>query len=212
MPSMPTISALLTAVMTLALATSSASLTTAPVAGALLIEGVFTGKALRIVVDAETSEAEVTLGDMRHFLDLDAGRAHRIEADGTLHAAALSAREAPPKAEIQPWGPGPAIAGHPSVYHVMRLGEEICGELLISPWMKSFVDPAVKALSMLERIEGEGGIKQTGLDGACGDLPFSSYATAGWPLMAGSIDRPIFKTEAISFNYTPSGDELTWTN
>ena len=210
MPSMPNVSILLTAVISLAFATSSAGLAIAPSAGALLIEGVLSGEALRILVDTEASEADVTLGDRRHFLDLDAKKAHRIGADGTLHAAELLAREAPPKPEIQPWGPGPSIAGHASVYHVMRLGDEICGELLISPWMKSFVDPAVEALSILERVEGEGGIKRTGLDGACGDLPFSSYAAAGWPLMAGSIDRPIFETMAISFNYMPSGDELTW--
>ena len=94
----------------------------------------------------------------------------------------------------------------------MLLDNEICGELLVSPWMKPFVDPAVQALSILERVEGEGDIKETGLEGACGELPFSSYAMAGWPLMAGSVDQPIFKTEAISFDYTPRGDELSWTD
>lgn len=209
---MPTVSSLLAAVITLVLATSSAGLTTSEAAGALLIEGVFSGKALRIVVDEEAGEAEVTLDGKRHFLDLDTGEAHRIEADGTVHLAELSAKKSAPQPEIQPWGPGPSIAGHASVYHVMRLNDEICGELLISTWMKPFIDPAVEVLSMLERIKGEGGITSTGLEGPCGDMPFSSYTMAGWPLMAGGIERPIFKTEAISFSYSPSDDELSMLN
>lgn len=209
---MPNASPFVAAAITLGLATSSAGLATSPASGALLIEGVFSGKALRIIVDEEAAEAEVTLDDKRHFLDLAADEAHRIGADGTVSLAELSAKATAPKPEIRPWGPGPTIAGHSSVYHVMRVDGEICGELLISPWMKPFVDPAVQALAILERIKGEDGIKQTGLDGACGDLPFSSYALTGWPLMAGSIDEPIFRTEAISFNYQPSGDELSWSH
>ena len=207
---MPTTKSFLAALVPLIFATSSAGLATSEASSALLIEGVLSGKALRIVVDEETAEADVTLGGKRHFLDLDAGKAHRIEADGSARPTELSAKKPTPEPEIQPWGPGPSIAGHATVYHVMRLNEEICGELLISTWMKPFVNPAVEVLSMLERIKGEGGIGSTGLGGACGDLPFSSYAQAGWPLMAGSIDQPIFKTETISFSYRPSGDELNW--
>ena len=190
------------------LATSAACLATSPAAGALLIEGVFAGKALRIVVDKETAEAEVTFGGRRHVMDLQTGQAQRIEADGTRRTADIETREAAPKPDIQPWGPGPTIAGYPSVYHVIRVEDELCGELLISPWMKPFVDPAIDALAILERIRGEGDIRQTGLDGACGKLPFSSYAMAGWPLMAGGVDRPIFKTEAIEFDYQPTDGEL----
>ncbi|MEM9626044.1 MAG: hypothetical protein AAGA21_07410 [Pseudomonadota bacterium] len=207
---MPTTTSILAALVPLVLATSSTGLATSEAKSALLIEGVLSGKALRIVVDEETAEADVTLDGRRHYLDLDAGKAHRIEADGSAYPTELSAKQPAPEPEIQPWGPGPSIAGHASVYHVMRLDEEICGELLVSTWMKPFVDPAVQVLSMLERIKGDGGIASTGLDGACGKLPFSSYARAGWPLMAGGIDQPIFKTEAISFSYRPSGDELNW--
>lgn len=204
---MSTAISLLASVTAFILTTSSAGLAASPASGALLIEGIFSGKALRIVVDEESAAAEVTLGEDRHFLDLAAGKAHRIEADGTVQAVEMVAREAGPKPKIEPWGPGPSIAGYSSVYHIMQLEGEICGELLISPWMKPFVDPAVEALSILERVEGSG-IRPSGLEGACRQLPFSSYAQLGWPLMAGSIDRPIFKTETISFNYEPGGSEL----
>jgi hypothetical protein len=195
----------------LGLLPSSASLATSSAASALLIEGVLHGKALRIVADAATSKAEVTLDGERHQVDLAAGEARLVQADGAMRKEELAAEASGPSPEIQPWGPGPTIAGHPSVYHVMSVNGEVCGELLVSAWMKPFVDPAVQALAILERVKGRSDVvKPAGLKGACGAVPFSSYALAGWPLMAGGIDRPIFKTEAISFDYRPGVGELAW--
>lgn len=196
----------------LTLAATSSGLAMPSARSALLIEGDFAGKTLRILVDKAEAKAEVSIGDDRHWIDLASGEAHRVEADGTMSAEELASLDGGPAPEIKPWGPGPTIAGHPSVYHVMTLGDQICGELLVSTWMKPFVDPAVQALAILERVKGDVSVKPTGLDGDCGKLPFSSYATAGWPLMAGGIDQPIFKTETISFDYEPSGDELSWSH
>ncbi|MDH3664599.1 MAG: hypothetical protein OEU92_32065 [Alphaproteobacteria bacterium] len=209
---MPIKRSLLAALTTLAFTATSSGLALPMARSALLIEGNFAGETLRIVVDTSVDKADVTVGNDRHWIDLSAGEAHRVEADGTISAEALAADEQSPAPEIKPWGPGPTVAGHATVYHVMTLGDQICGELLVSTWMKPFVDPAVRALAILERIKGESEIKKTGLDGACGDLPFSSYALAGWPLMVGGIDQPIFKTEMISFDYEPNGDELSWSN
>lgn len=196
----------------LLVSSTSTGLATPSARSALLIEGKFAGKTLRILVDTAAAKADVTIGADRHWVDLAAEKAHRVDADGTVRAEPLRESGQSPAPEIKPWGPGPTIAGHASVYHVMTLGEEICGELLVSPWMKPFVDPAVQALVILERIKGASGVKSTGLEGACGALPFSSYAEAGWPLMAGGIDQPVFKTETISFDYEPRDDELTWPN
>lgn len=195
----------LSTVFLLALATTPAA------AAALLIEGDLDGKALRILVDTSKSEAEVTLGQARHRVELDVDKAQRVETDGSLgKQEVVRASGSAPTPEIKPWGPGPMIAGHASVYHVMTLGETICGELLISPWMKPFVSPAVEALAILERIKGDHDIKAATMDGPCGALPFSSYAAAGWPLMAGGMNQRIFTTETISFDYDPSDTELTW--
>jgi hypothetical protein len=190
----------------------SPSLAVPTATSALLIEGNFAGKTMRILVDTAEAKADVTIGDDRLWVDLAQNEAHRVAADGTVTEEVLASTDLAPAPEIKPWGPGPTIAGHPSVYHVMTLGDEICGELLVSPWMKPFVDPAVKALAIIERLEGDVGLTSTGLKGACGTLPFSSYAKAGWPLMAGGIEQPIFETETISFDYEPSGDELILTN
>ena len=188
------------------------ALTTTPAAAsALLIEGALDGKALRILVDTATSQADVTLGEARHRVDLEADEAQLVETDGTLgEHETLEASDRGPKPEIEAWGPGPMIAGHASVYHVMTLDETICGELLISPWMKPFVSPAIEALAILERIKGEHDIKAATLDGPCGKLPFSSYAAAGWPLMAGGLNQPVVTTETISFDYDPTERDLTW--
>lgn len=202
----------LAAIVTVALAATSSTLATPNPTSALLIKGNFAGKDLRILVDTGEAKADVTIGGDRLWVDLTKREAHRVAADGTMTEQALAAGDGSPAPEIKPWGPGPKIAGHASVYHVMTLGDEICGELLVSPWMKPFVDPAVQALAILERLKDDVDLTSTGLDGACGSLPFSSFATAGWPLMAGSIDQPIFKTETISFDYEPSSDELIWLN
>jgi hypothetical protein len=209
---MPIKRSTLAALVTLTLTATSSGLALPTARSALLIEGNLAGRTLRIVVDAELARADVTVGGDRHRVDLARGEAHRVEADGTIREEELVASAGTPAPEIKPWGPGPTIAGHPSVYHVMTLGDEICSELLISPWMKPFVDPAVQALAIVERVKGEAGAWSTGLDGACGELPFSSYARAGWPLMAGGLEQPIFETKAISFDYEPSGDELAWAN
>ena len=202
----------LAAVVAFALSTTAPSLAVPTAASVLLIEGDFAGKTMRILVDTTQAKSDVIIGDHRLWVDLVSNEAHRVAPDGTVIEETLAADEHSPAPEIRPWGPGPTIAGHASVYHVMTLGDEICGELLVSPWMKPFVDPAVKTIAILERLEGDIDLTSTGLDGACGKLPFSSYAEAGWPLMAGSIDQPIFRTETISFDYKPIGDELTWSN
>jgi len=189
------------------------ALTATPAAAAaLLIEGDLDGKTLRILVDDSKSEAEVSIGETHHRVNLDADEAQLIEADGTLgKQEVVREMDGAPTPEIKPWGPGPMIAGHASVYHVLMLGEKICGELLISPWMKPFVSPAIEALAILERIKGDHDIKSATIEGPCGALPFSSYAAAGWPLMAGGVDQRLFKTETISFDYEPNQQELTWT-
>lgn len=188
------------------------TLTATPAAAAaLLIKGDLDGKMLRILVDTKTSKAEVTLGEAHHRIDLDADKAQAVRTDGSLAEQEIAVRTSvQPLPQIKPWGPGPVIAGHASVYHVITLGDKICGELLISPWMKPFASPAVQALAILERIKGDHDIKSATLDGPCGALPFTSYAAAGWPLMAGGMNQRVFTTESISFDYDPSGDELVW--
>jgi hypothetical protein len=45
-------------------------------------------------------------------------------------------------------------------------------------------------------------------DDPCQKIPFTTYATTGWPLIAGKIDHPTIETLKIAFDYRPQPDEL----
>ena len=176
-----------------------------PAAAAMLAEGEMDGQALRLVVDRDTGRALVTVGGQRNLVDLQAGHVYLSEGAGTVHR--VHARYRPgygegPDYEIAPWGPGPMIAGHASVYHAVTLDGQICAEVLISGWMKPFIEPAAQALSILEQLH------HPRVDEPCARIPFATYAAAGWPLMAGKVDHPIFTTSSIRFDYQPSPEEL----
>jgi hypothetical protein len=94
------------------------------------------------------------------------------------------------------------IAGHATVYHVITYGDEICAEMLVSGWMRPFIAPLVQALDELE------GMPPPAQGAGCAQIPFSVYAAAGWPMLAGKIDHLTFETEAIRFDYQPSPGEL----
>jgi hypothetical protein len=94
------------------------------------------------------------------------------------------------------------LAGHVTTYHVLFVGEQVCAELMVSGWMTPFVDPAIRALALLEALAPTG-------DDACGQIPFATYAAAGWPMMAGKLDRPTIETTRIAFDYKPADGELT---
>jgi hypothetical protein len=94
------------------------------------------------------------------------------------------------------------IAGHATVYHVITYGDEICAEMLVSGWMRPFMAPLVQALDALEDMPPPARAN------GCAQIPFSVYAAAGWPMLAGKIDHLTFETEAIRFDYRPSPGEL----
>jgi len=176
-----------------------------PAAAAMLAEGEMDGQALRLVVDREAGRALVSVGGRRSLVDLQAGHVYLSEGVGGMqrvHARYRPGYGEGPDYEIAPWGPGPMIAGHASFYHVVTLDGQICAEVLISGWMKPFIEPAAQALSILEQLH------RPRIEEPCARIPFATYAAAGWPLMAGKIDHPIFTTSSIRFDYQPAGDEL----
>ena len=60
--------------------------------------------------------------------------------------------EEPAPYRIERFGPGPMIAGNASTYHVLFDEERVCAEAMLSGWMTPFVDPAVRALALLEQL------------------------------------------------------------
>lgn len=171
---------------------------------AILIEARKYGEPFRMVVDNDQQRALITTARGESLVDLQRGEVYvrgpsgvarkmRIESPVALDGMAY---------RVEPWGPGPVISGHSTVYHVISHGEEICAEMLVSGWMKPFVEPVVQALDMLEDLSG------TPRGRGCGRIPFAVYAAAGWPIMAGKIDRLTFETRSMQFDYEPREREL----
>ena len=170
---------------------------------AILIEAQKQHEPLRMVIDAEQGRALISTARGQSVIDLEGKRIHMRGAAGSQQwpiqsggAAALGGYR------ITTWGPGPMIAGHATVYHVITYYEEICAEVLVSGWMQPFMAPVVQALDLLE------GMPAPAQTSGCARIPFTVYAVAGWPMLAGKIDHLTFETTAVRFGYAPRPGEL----
>ena len=172
---------------------------------AILIEARKHGGALRMVIDAEQQRALIVTPRGQSVVDLERGRIYvRRGAGGARQIPIKSGGKVPLGGyRVTPWGPGPVVAGHATVYHVITYNEEICAEMLVSGWMQPFMAPVVQALDLLEQMpapaQGSG----------CGRIPFAVYAASGWPMLAGKIDHLTFETTAVRFDYAPQPGELS---
>jgi hypothetical protein len=166
---------------------------------AVLIEARKQRDALRMVVDVEQGRALIATPRGQSVIDLARNRIYLGGAAGSREMpirpdAALGSYR------VTPWGPGPVVAGHATVYHVITYHDEICAEMLVSGWMQPFMAPVVQALDLLDDMPEQGS--------GCARIPFAVYAAAGWPMLAGKIDHLTFETTAIRFDYAPHPGEL----
>ena len=169
---------------------------------AALIEARINGAPVRLVADRAANRVLLEAGAVRALFDLAGGSVYVGEGGATRR---IHARYRPGYGElpyrIERFGPGPVIAGYVTTYHVLFVGEQVCAELMTAGWTTPFVDPAIRALAMLEALEPLS-------DDPCQKIPFTTYATTGWPLIAGKIDHPTIETTRIAFDYRPKPDEL----
>lgn len=172
---------------------------------AVLIEAQKAGQPVQLVVDRGQQRVLLRSGRSETLVDLGRGLIYVRDGQGAVARAHAYFRPgyAPPAAyRVELFGPGPMIAGNGSAYYVLYDEERVCAEAMLSGWMRPFVDPAVRALALLEQLGGPP-------DGdACAAIPFTTYAAAGWPLMSGKADHPTFVTSAIRFDYEPAPGEL----
>jgi hypothetical protein len=176
-----------------------------PARAAVLIEASEDGRPVRLVVDRRQDRVLLSNGNGRALVDLRGGMIFVEGRDGAARGAHVWFRpghEATPPYRVEPFGPGPILAGQLSYYHVLFAGEQVCAELMLNGWMRPFLEPAVRALAVLEQIKGAPS------ENPCAAIPFAAYAAAGWPLMAGKIDHPTFATTAVRFDYQPAPGEL----
>jgi hypothetical protein len=174
------------------------------VSAAILIEARKHGEPLRMVVDNERQRALVSTARGDSLIDLAAGEIYVRGLGGVASRVAIAQEPLPVSGlyRVEPWGPGPVIAGQSTVYHVITYGGQTCAEMLVSGWMKPFVAPVVQALDVLEDLSG------TPRGRGCERIPFAVYAAQGWPIMAGKIDHLTFETESVRFDYEPTVREL----
>jgi hypothetical protein len=175
---------------------------------AILIEARKHGDALRMVIDAEQERALITTPRGQSVIDLERQRIYVRQGAGAPRQMPIEQRGTASLGayRVTPWGPGPVIADHATVYHVITYNEEICAEMLVSRWMQPFMAPVVQALDLLD------GMPAPAHSHGCGRIPFAIYAAAGWPMLAGKIDQLTFETQAIRFDYAPQTGELSTTD
>lgn len=172
---------------------------------AVLIEARDKGEPLRLVIDWQAGRVRVERPDASHLVDLERGWIYELGNPAARTPAFLRpGYEEPPPWRLDVFGPGPIRAGHATTYHVLFLGEDVCAEVLASPWMVPFTDPAVQAVAMLDRLEGEPSPAVAG----CADAPITTLGAAGWPLLVGKVDRPTLETRRIDFDYRAEAEEL----
>ncbi|WGF89076.1 hypothetical protein [Marinivivus vitaminiproducens] len=170
---------------------------------ATMIEGRLEGQAVEMLADNETGRVRLTGPSGTYLVDVATSEVFAL--DGS-EAKPLALASEPPGRDytLAAWAPGPQVAGHASEYHVLTRADALCAEVLVSRWMKPFTDVAAQALDLVQRTEGAGA--PAAEIAGCGRIPFSAYASAGWPLMAGEKTRPAFETTSIRFGVpAPAG-------
>jgi hypothetical protein len=172
---------------------------------AVLIEMTLGTAPMRMVIDRPQQRVLIQSADRRIWFDLTGGLVY-YQGDGRTeraHARYRPGHDRPPPYRIERFGPGPIVAGQASTYQVLFAGERICAEMMVSKWMRPFVDPGIRAIALLQQLRG---IER---DDPCAAIPLTTYAAAGWPLLAGKSDRPTLATRAIAFDYMVGAGELT---
>jgi hypothetical protein len=159
---------------------------------------------VRLVADRTSDRVLMTAGAVRVLFDLAGGSVYVSEGGlvRRIHARYRPGYEEPAPYHIELFGPGPVLAGYVASYHVLFIGEQVCAELMAGIWMAPFVDPALRALAMLDGLTPAS-------DDPCERIPLTTYAATGWPLIAGKIDHPTIETTHIAFDYKPEQGELT---
>jgi hypothetical protein len=173
--------------------------------GATLIEMSAGAKPLRLVIDRPQQRVLIESAERHTWFDLNGGFVYHRDGEGTTrraHARYRPGHAWPPLYRIERFGPGPVVAGQASTYEVLFVDDRICAETMLSEWMLPFLDPAIRAIALMQETLG------VGLADACARIPFATYAAGGWPLIAGTADRPTLITKEVAFDYAATPEEL----
>jgi hypothetical protein len=178
-----------------------------PAAGraATLIEMRAGAEPLRLVIDRPQQRVLIENADRHTWFDLSGGFVYHREGNGPTRRAYARYRpghDEPAPYRIVRFGPGPIVAGQVSTYEVLFVADRICAETMQSEWMRPFLDPAIRAIALMQESLGAPSADP------CAGIPFATYAASGWPLLAGKADRPTLVTQTVGFDYAAKPIEL----
>lgn len=177
-----------------------------PVCSATLVALNARAEPVRLVIDRPQQRVLIESGARRTWFDLNGGFVYHREGDGPTqraHARYRPGHDRPPPYRIERFGPGPIVAGQVSTYQVLFVDDRICAEMMLSEWMRPFLVPAIAAIALIQQTIGSERADP------CVEIPFATYAAAGWPLMAGKSDRPTLATTTIAFDHEAPPEVLT---
>ena len=171
----------------------------------VLFEGKLERAPIRAELGASPARVRLVVEDRDYLVDLDRQRVYRRFRTG-LRPVAVEDRGLPLDGfRLERWYAGPRVAGYASSYHVLRRDEAICAEVLASRWIGRMLAPLVRAIALVQGVDEAIRPKARG---RCGAVPFEVYARAGFPLMAGWKDEPVFVTERLRFDHAVAAGDL----
>jgi hypothetical protein len=170
-----------------------------PAAAGILIEGRLEGVPVRLELAGPGEPGEglvrATVAGEPRLLDVARGT---VEPGGAEPARAPAGRPGVGLVRLTPLGGGAMFAGHGGAWQLLTEDERVCGEVLAVAWMARFLEPAVRALELLEASDPR--LRPRARHG-CSPLGFRFWTTQGWPLLAGGRSEAVFVTERIRFDH-----------
>jgi len=165
----------------------------------ILIEGRLEGVPVRLELagPGEPGRALVratVAGEVR-LVDVERGT---VEPGGARPAPAGAGRTGPGLVQVTPLGGGAMIAGHGGAWQILTEDGRVCGEVLAAAWMLRFLEPAIRALELLEASDPR--LAPRARHG-CAPIGFRQWTGQGWPLLAGGRTEAAFVTERIRFDH-----------
>lgn len=170
-----------------------------------LLEGELRGLPIRVEQGSDPTRVRIDLAGKPRLVDLAKGDVWRLDQAPPERVRAATLKDPVPLRpfSLEEWSEGPLVAGHGTTYHVLIIDEQLCGEVLSSPWMKGFTDPLIHALDLLERSEPR--LAPAAQD-RCGRIPLTTYAADGFPMMASYRKQPAFKVVRLRFDHRPAAE------
>lgn len=170
-----------------------------PATAGILVEGRFEGVPVRLELAGpgepgrELVRATVA-GELRL---VDTGRG-TVEPGDPAPPRTGGERPAVGLVQLTPLGGGAMIAGHGGTWQILTEDGRVCGEVLAAGWMLRFLEPAVRALELLEASDPRLRPRQRH---GCGPIGFRYWTSQGWPLLAGGRAEAVFVTERLRFDH-----------